>query len=61
MALIVRLTTRHNCREEIARDIKQAVWFATIVECSCGEQYIWADDQRDGPHWAHHPRLSDGR
>ena len=55
MAEIVKLVTRHNCREEIAADINiDEVYLGTVVQCSCGNQFVCADDQRDGAYWAEH-------
>lgn len=52
MARLIKATVRHDCREEIARDMPDLVpYYGTVVECSCGNQFRWSDDQRDGPYW----------
>jgi hypothetical protein len=54
MAKVIKRTERHNCREEIAQleGHERPLWLGSIVECSCGMQYVKREDQRDGEYWA---------
>lgn len=56
MAKVIKATTRHVCREEIKEVDSADLYLGSIVECSCGKQFIKRDDQRDGPYWADHGR-----
>jgi hypothetical protein len=32
------------------------LYLGSVVECSCGKQFIKRDDQRDGNYWADYGR-----
>jgi hypothetical protein len=54
MADIIKRTERHNCHEEITASELDGLYYGSVVECSCGKQYIKRDDQREGAYWADH-------
>lgn len=55
MARIVKHTKRpHDCRAELGREIIEEIYFGTVVECSCGNQFMWVEHQIDGPYWVDH-------
>lgn len=55
MAEVIYQATRHSCLKEIEMDIdEKALDLGSIVQCSCGSQYIRRENQIDGPFWARH-------
>ncbi len=51
MKIIKEVRRPCDCTAELAA-ITEDLWLGSIVECSCGQQYIRRDSQRDGIHWA---------
>ncbi len=49
MARLVHETQYHSCAEEL-RSLGNP-YLGSIAECSCGNQFIRRDDQRDGYYW----------
>ena len=49
--IIKEVRRPHGCTAELAT-IAEDLWLGSIVECSCGQQYVRRDDQRDGLYWA---------
>lgn len=53
MAKIIRRIARpHPCAAELAEVDTTDLGPGSIAECSCGNQFEWTDDQRDGLHWS---------
>lgn len=50
-AMMLKITTRHDCREEIADIDKPEYYLGSVAQCSCGQQFIKSDSQRDGIYW----------
>lgn len=54
MAKIIHTPSLHDtgiaCQKEFAE--LGPIPVGTIAECSCGDQYICRDEQKDGPYWA---------
>lgn len=50
-ATMLKITTRHDCREEIADIDKPEYYIGSVAQCSCGQQFIKSDSQRDGIYW----------
>jgi len=53
MAKIIKEVLRpHPCHVELAQQVELAnLWVGSQVQCSCGQMFRRADDQRDGLHW----------
>lgn len=49
-ARLVKETHRHRCDEELAA--LGDPYIGSVAECSCGKQFIRAEDQRDGRYWS---------
>jgi len=56
MAKVIKYVARHSCQEELRKtDIITAgtdkIYYGSIAECSCGKQFVWVNEQRDGDYW----------
>jgi hypothetical protein len=51
VATVIKRTERHDCLQEVA-DVDEGLYVGSEVECSCGQQFVKRDDQRDGLYWA---------
>lgn len=52
MAEVIYQAIRHVCLEEINADIDEnALYFGSIVKCSCGQHFIKRESPRDGAYW----------
>lgn len=52
MAKIIKEEVYHNCQVEIRGVDRPDLYLGSIVECSCGKQFIKTENQRDGMYWA---------
>lgn len=55
MAELGKAKVRHDCVEEIVRDLgaiaTDNMWYGSIAICSCGRHFALCDDQREGDVW----------
>lgn len=59
MAEVIKAVSKpHDCYRELQDDLADCeLWLGSVVECSCGQQFIRAENQRDGLYW----RLKEGK
>jgi len=49
---IIKAVKRHDCYEELPpAQATDDLWYGSEVRCSCGQDFMLEEDQRDGDYW----------